>query len=632
MSLASLVRIKWGHLSTDPAQPSFWQKHVSVPTPECPNGSVVSDDTWYFPREIVSGGNAAYARQIDFNVPCGNGVLTDAEFAPLLLICKRFAIAKMKHPVKKVLHLSSIKRHLTVVFDLVDGIASGPWLKGKGRLADQTLKEIETVVTEMAAGWREDAGGYEALRRVFKEIQQYGARGFLGDWFEEIALADLKKLCKCAQEERKRGELPPDRRIFTTPPMPDLYCIKTVEIATFYNDVLSDAIIDNARELVSLRGEEAAILKNEPAMTIWDKRRARVRFESFARDYRWPVEKLPFRTSYVYPPRTSGELIPYLGTLQSGNAQLTALETGARSGEILGMDSDCLFTKPSAPGMGAIKSLRFKNSFNIEGQEVEWDVTERVVKAITVQLALAEALGAPGVWSCVHWEDFGKRATGGLHDWLQRFAERHFLDPKVGRRTAVSLQRFRTLLARLIVLSEDGHLRLAKRILGHASIETTIAYVKMSPYIQAELAQARRLRRASVRAAPAARAPDVRTIGGQVSAQTLSSIVIAAQRRGNPMRLLAPGILFSGEGGAFGGAATLTFDNDAVRRDAFAFAIENMCNADVRTEEHLFRWFLAEARRLDANYEAGEIFLPRSAREGAVYDAVRLKEDRDGNG
>jgi integrase len=624
------VKIAWGHLRTNPADPTFLDRRVSVPTTECPQGSRVLDDVWHFPASLASS-PAAHLRRINFKVLCGNGFLTDPQFEPLLQFCKRFAIAKMKHPLKGAIKLPSVKRHLTLVFDLVDCVASGPWIQGRTRLADLNLEDVRGCVTEMSLDWRQNAGGFEALRRVFKEIQDYGKRGLLGDWFEAIPLADIKKLCACHWEELKRGQMPADRSLFTTPPLPDLYCFKTVEIGGFYNNVLANPIIDNVRELARLRREEADILQHEP-MTIWDPRRARVRFEEFARDYVWPVRKLPFEVSYEFPPRTSGELIPVLGTLQSANIQMTALETGARDGEILNMGRDCLVQKRAASGEGTIKSLRFKNSPDMGGEDVEWDVSERVVRAIENQLALAEAMGSPAVWGCVHWSDFGKRLTGGINDWLQRFADRHFLDAELGNRKVVSIQRFRTTLARFVMLAEGGHPRLVKRLLGHSNIATTIAYIRMSPYIQAELAHARRMRLAPVISADVSPDPDVTTIPGKLSAEALASIVTGAARLGKPVRLLGPGVFFSQD--ACVGAhdpRLAAFCTDGVRRDAFAFAVQQLCGSDVRSRRDLFQWFVEQARLIDTEYHAGEIYVPVTAREGAVYDLIKRKDVEHGS-
>ena len=111
---AFVIRSMWTDLVIDPADARFPDQLVSIPTPECPSGSTVRDDKWYYPQSVFAGLNDC-DRVIDFNVPCGEGTLTDARFAGLLQVCKLFAILKMARPLRNFADVSTIKAYLVVI-------------------------------------------------------------------------------------------------------------------------------------------------------------------------------------------------------------------------------------------------------------------------------------------------------------------------------------------------------------------------------------------------------------------------------------------------------------------------------------------------------------------------------------
>jgi hypothetical protein len=153
----------------------------------------------------------------------------------------------------------------------------------------------------------------------------------------------------------------------------------------------------------------------------------------------------------------------------------------------------------------------------------------------------------------------------------------------------------------------------------------------MSPYIQAELGHARRMRLAPAISADASPDPVVTTIPGKLSAEALASIVTGAARLAKPVRLLAPGVFFSQDARVGAHDPRLaSFCTDGARRDAFAFAVQQLCRNDVRSRRDLFQWFVEQARLIDTEYHAGEIYIPATARDGAVYDLIKRKDVEHG--
>jgi hypothetical protein len=184
------------------------------------------------------------------------------------------------------------------------------------------------------------------------------------------------------------------------------------------------------------------------------------------------------------------------------------------------------------------------------------------------------------------------------------------------------MQRYRPTLAREIMVSPLGHLRLLQRLLGHKDIKTTIDYVKMNPHLRIDLEEARHRRIGVTPPGPSATEIRIHSVKAEIPAEALAEMISAAEQDGRNLRLLAPGILLPMSDNN-PDLVSKAFDAGPVRRDALAFAVRNLCRRDVRSLRTVHDWYMSEALRLHRTLEGGPGFEPADVREAAVFDIVR---------
>lgn len=620
MSIGVEIKIGWGSLVLDPAHADYLGQAVSVPVPECAAASRVRDSIWWFPVEIVSG-QSQHLRRIDFNVQCGEGRLTDDEYASLLALAKGYALARMAKPLVGYVDLATVKRDVVVVFALCHAMASTTWARGIRKLADYTPDDLNACVAIVSREWRRGASGFECLANVLRLINRWGAEGLLPESFDRIEDFDIRMLCGLTGVKRQPHDLPDDRDVHTTPPLPSQYCAQALEIADFYFDKVADPLIEHVTVLAQMRREEADVLVTEHEMSIWDPRRARVRYEKWLRKNPWPVDALPFRVKYPFPPKSSGHILNVLSSVQAAAMHCVGLTVAPRASEFMAMEADCLGESRALAEAGRLTTLRFKGAAD-SSYPVEWDIPDWVVKAVKIQVRLGKALRAPALWHCVHQSDWGKRLAQ-MHSHLVKFADLHHLDAAMGDHKTVHAQRFRPTVAREIILSPHGHIRLVQRVLGHKNVATTEGYIKMNPYLAPELTEARYRR---IGATPDIRDDEMRVadLADGLTEDVLAEMLRQADIDGESLALLAPGVVLTATAGAR--AVPPAFECDAVRRAALGFAVASLCRREVRAVAEVYGWYLAEARRLQSTIEDGIPFEPSGAREMAMYELVCRRE------
>lgn len=619
MNVAVAIRDEWSDLVVDPSDHRFLEQAVSVSTQERPVPSVVRDDVWYFPQEIVAG-LEEYSSVIDFRVPCGDGLLTDEAFAPLLLVCKHYALLKMSRPFRGFLDLSTIKTRLSVVFLLFGAIADTSFGEGRRSLADQTIDDLRRCVAVISRRWSEGSRSFAGLRTVLNELKRYGEQKLLGDWFSQISTADIRDLCKA--NEVKPHAFDPDCAERARPPLPALYCGQMLERSDFYVDTMADSIIERVAVAAGYLRQEAELRKREPLLCDDDPRLAEARYAKWAKRHPWPFDKLPFRTQYAFPANTIKSLLAPLACLQAATMQSIALLMAFRTSEFLAMDRDCLGPSPDIAGLARLTTRRFKTEPDALSAPISWDVPDWIARCVDVQLRLGEALGAPGLWHNVALKHWGERLKSHTEILLQTFADQHYLDASLGGSDRVTFQRYRTSLAREIIVSPLGHMRLLQRILGHARIETTEGYARMNPHLAADMESARYRRIGETPTGVPGIELRVHAVDGDIPADALAAMIEAATSDGRSLQLLAPGIvapLSDGDRELLPEA----FASDAVRRDALEYAIRSLCRRDIRSVRTAYGWLLQEARRLYRELTDRSPFTSANAHEAAVFELVR---------
>jgi hypothetical protein len=603
------TRTEWNRLVMDPADSNFWSQKIAAPTDECPTGSAVEDAVWYFPQDLMGSlGNSA--RVIDWNVKIGRSQwLTDAEYRPLLSLCKNFAVTMLRKSRRfKHLTIATVKNRLDKFLDLAVFMAAGP---GKNTLLQLTAADGESFVAWVSQSWRPGSGTFEALGTTFREIQRLGTNGSLRDRFADDTIEAVLAACAVGEHAGDDGE-PRDVNApsaFSAPPYSNEYSLKLLDISDFYMSELANDICAHLRELTGLQKEQDDDLREVGRMYCRDKRWARHRYKLFLGVHPFRTKELPFVHHYVFPPKNSFDLITLAVMLQTANLQRVAMSTAGREGELLWMERGCLsrfFADDREVDL--ISSRRFKNSSRLGGISIGWPVSASAAEAVRVQERLCDAVDSKHLWLQMAYNRVGGRGrlSGSTSSKLQRFAELHELD--VGLSGTAYIQRFRPTIALLLMTGPKGHPHLVQRALGHGDIETTIEYLKMNRHLQADLAVALHGERV---ASPAmSDGPTVRHSDGDINAATLDAILSEQLRSGMTARIAAPDVIvFTGDGQQAAAA-----DTEAGCSAALAYALRKLVQRDVRHFPDLVDWFTNEAIRLADTWPDAEGLLPSRLR------------------
>jgi hypothetical protein len=623
--------IAWANLVCDPKTPEFLAQKVAPPTKECPAGSAVSDTIWYFPTN-AAGNLSACNRRIDWHEPMGDALLTEPRFAALLHTAKLYAVLLMSQPRTRLRRLSAIKNHLSIFFDLCDHIADGPLRDGRPRIADLDAEDLEAFVATVSCLWETDSRRFRVLLDVMLDIDHYYRLGLLDDGFLAVSIAEVTEIiCTAAgwaTPAPAKGEPGPT---FTRPPLSDEYCCRMLDISQFYNEHLADAIVRNAAILREMRRVEREEHGLRPEDDYNDPRRARLLFAKSNSKADWPTVRLPFNHDYTWPPKTTRDVEQAIKMLQAGNLQQCALFLGFRRGEELSMDTDCLSAvEVAGTPVDFVRTIRFKHAVEAGGDPLELRAPATVVKAIEIQKRLAKALGSDGIWCCVKLEKLGDRLVNSDLWQIRAFAREHGLEQVINEKPfrpddaeghskqhTLSLQRFRPTMARLIMTGGKGHARLVKRALGHRRIQTSLGYIRQSPWIQEEIAYARRARlKGPPQEQPGPFPPVIHDLDEELDAVAFTGLLKHfADVEGERLLLLAPGVIGAGNVentlGEFGAPDVLAA--------ALGFAVSNLTKREVLASPDLRSWFTDEAVRIARNPRVRPLFAPANSRENAAY-------------
>ena len=599
----SKIRRIWNRLTANSDVSYFWSQKVSVPTEECPAGSSVADDTWYFSQELA-GSPRRDLRIIDWRVDLMDGLLTDPQHQPLLALCKSLTLGFMnrsgrrKHP-----SLSFVRTTVGLIIAVIVFIRNGPWNEGKKKLQQLTPEDAVAMVGSITAPWRPGTTNFSRFARKIRYIQILSKKGYINDAFsDETATAVLEAIADRASagkdgtgDDATRSANAPSE--FSARPYSNEYCLKFLEIHDFLMGDVADDIIKHAGELTRLREDQNAAPTKQQSPG-----RMRESYTDFLTRNPWKIARLPFEHHYCYPPTLPHHVFILAGILQTGNMERIAMASAGREGELLWMEQGCL-SKFLADDVEVdlISSRRYKNSSVQGGESIGWPVGRSAAKAVEVQERLARSLGCTHLWLGMPNNRVGGRLRGGTCKKVQRFAELHELD--IGPTTA-TLQRFRPTMALLLITSDFGNPHLVKRALGHGDLATTILYLKMNPYLQADLAVALHRKRDL----PTRPVVDVSIEHSEadIPARDLDAILSVQVGANMVPRILAPDVIAFAENDAK--AQTLISDDPA----ALEYALQKLRQRECRSLPGLARWLTSEAIRIAAsNPKAEDALHPR---------------------
>jgi integrase len=607
LSAEVAVKIVWSELHCDPARCGFFNQPVSIPTPDCPAGSVVGDAVWFFPEEITAE-RTPHSRRITWNIKIAGGSLTDPQHRNLLIFAKRYALARISVPQTGTIDLSTVKASVYVILRLVRFIAEVTTPLGRPDIASLTIADATKLIDGESAKWKHRGPAFRLYLAFITELQDYGKRGLTAQVFSEKTYEyivgrlsdniDPVIINKSASKWSARN----------TVPVPDGYCLTIMDMCDFFCQKLAPTIIKHVATYANYRNEERKISSDRRVRTS---EFASLRYQKFAALERWPVAALPFVYDGQYPPRSWSELVPLLQSLQMLVWQMVAIFTGAHEHELLLLSPGGLKREKKN-----LNSVRFKTSASLGGEPFTWPIPGSVADAIEVQIELCRAAGFDGVWfASQKWD----RMISGVPVQLKAFAERHRLTHLLGDDPVIATRRFRPQLARLLILGPDGYARLVKRALGHDSIATTLAYIRMNRYIALELA-----RRDATEAGNQAEATGIPVSEGELTVDRLAALLSELARKGRRLSIVGPGVYCDHVDGE--DADVSGFDNEQVHLAAFSFAVDKLTSAAVRGQPALYAWFLEQAKTIGGKFDAEDAYQPPTTRHGRLSSMVLGKE------
>ena len=586
-NLVSKTRRIWGRLQSATSAADFLSQRVSTETLECPYGSIASDDVWYFDQRLC-GAPDAWRRKIDWNVEVGPYRLTHPVCSEMLLVAKGVCIMLMKGAGRGHSALGTVKRDLAMFLRLLAFVNDGSRLERRATLMSLTGDDGATFVKEISQNWAPGANTPSILRTLLRRVYMYGASGQLDDALSRAAYDGMViALEELFEDDASRPNFRGVSEASASPFSND-YCLGLMRVHDFFIHELADDICSHLAEISRcLRSGSSS-------------REVRERYREYLKKNSFQVKELPFLHDYEFPAKDVAGLMNLAAMLQAGNLQRVAMGTAGRQGELLWMERGCLsrFVLNDKEA-DFISSRTFKNSTKPGGDSIGWPVSVSVGEAVRAQEALATAAESEHLWLRVRFDGIGGRLTSHTPELVDRFAKAHRLD--VGSEETAYLQRFRPTMALLLITARNGHPYLVKRALGHAELETTLAYLNMNEHLQADLAA---LRSKNFSSPEPEKNWRIERRDQELDGLTLENILLDNRSRGMNAKILGPGVII------FAHADDTTFAGRETHPDALKYTLEKSSKKDIRTHPTLARWFEAEALRIVVERPSDETLLP----------------------
>lgn len=219
-----------------------------------------------------------------------------------------------------------------------------------------------------------------------------------------------------------------------------------------------------------------------------------------------PVERIS------WPPRTFGDIIGLMGTLQLAHMFVVGLSMGARRSEVLTLKRSCV--EYTRNGLPYANGRTYKLIERHDGAVRDWVLPDAAVQAIEQQVrlvALAETIGEqipernsvgapiPPTQPSTHlWAQISSGRTGdrtkillGFNAALTRYAKTLEMITTPGGQNLHS-HRLRKTLARIAALALTEAPKVLMNVFGHKSIEMTLYYILTDKDLQSDIEQVSR--------------------------------------------------------------------------------------------------------------------------------------------
>lgn len=336
------------------------------------------------------------------------------------------------------------------------------------------------------------SGSQITISTVIKNLAELGGRGVLSDFPLSIHSTEVETVSiEPSIETTRRGQSPPSKlkqkKGKVTEPYSEPFVTEIVGRALWLQDNLGSAIVACWAELrahaaQSKRStshpktieERRAIIANFPWRDPTGKRVTQLPWTMT-----WAREK---RTTAAWPPRDAISINIMVGVIQAMNYCVHSFCTGGRSSESLDGTDGSL----DPHGTGRYVANTFKLAEGERGQERDWPLHPRALKALQLQQEIARVI----------------RPEGEAHLWvlLQDGAEpagsplRNVNEPVVQAVSQLGLShltgssrphshRWRHTVARLIALCVAAAPQVLMDLFGHKDLEMTLQYMLSDPAI-----------------------------------------------------------------------------------------------------------------------------------------------------
>lgn len=224
------------------------------------------------------------------------------------------------------------------------------------------------------------------------------------------------------------------------------------------------------------------------------------------------VSKPPAELQQEWPPRTFGDVMGLMYSVQGAHLFVLGLSTGARRSETLDLNRSCI--QYAANGEAYANGRTFKLVQRYDGEERDWVLPDLAVEAVEQQVRLVTLVETIGPLLPVRMAEGEKpqERPSSDHLWAQLSAssgsdrEARLANINICLRTmartlgmeerpggqSLRSHRFRKTVARLCALAMTQAPKVLMDVFGHKSIEMTLYYILTDRDLQVEVEQVSR--------------------------------------------------------------------------------------------------------------------------------------------